>query len=91
LPHLDVVVALATAHVNRVHLIVADRCRTERGTAWLGAAVIVGADGTLLAGPPAGDGEAMALAELDPVQARSKSWDARNDLLGDRRRDVYPG
>ena len=52
LPHLDVVVAIATAHVNRVHLVLADRCRTERGNEWLGAALVVDADGTLLAGPP---------------------------------------
>lgn len=90
LPHLDVVVALATAHVNRVHLVVADRCLTERGHAWLGAALVVDADGTLLAGPPPGDGDAMAIAEVDPARARSKAWDDRNDLLGDRRRDIYP-
>ena len=39
---------LATAHVNRVHLVVADRCGTERGHRWLGAALVVDADGTLL-------------------------------------------
>jgi 5-aminopentanamidase len=90
LPHLDVVVAMATAHVNRVHLVVADRCRAERGSEWLGAAMVVDADGTLLAGPPPGDGEAMAIAELDPVHARSKAWEPSNDLLADRRDDIYP-
>jgi predicted amidohydrolase len=89
LPHLDVVVAIATAHVNRVHLVVADRCRTERGHEWLGAALVVDADGNLLAGPPAGTDEAMAVATIDPARARSKRWDALNDLLGDRRADVY--
>jgi 5-aminopentanamidase len=90
LPHLDVIVALATAHVNRVHVVLADRCRSERGCEWLGAALVVDADGTLLAGPPAGVGEAMAIAEVDPERARRKEWDRLNDLLGDRRRDVYP-
>ena len=89
LPHLDVVVAIATAHVNRVHLVVADRCRTERGAEWLGAALVVDADGTLLAGPPPGDGEAMAIADVDPARAREKSWGELNDLLGDRRDDIY--
>jgi predicted amidohydrolase len=89
LPHLDVIVAIATAHVNRVHLVLADRCGTERGHEWLGAAVVVGADGTLLAGPPAGTDEAIAIATIDPVDARSKQWDALNDLLGDRRPDVF--
>lgn len=89
LPHLDVVVAMATAHVNRVHLVLADRCRTERGCEWLGAALIVDADGTLVAGPPPGFDEALAIAEIDPVRARSKDWGGSNDLLGDRRTDVY--
>jgi 5-aminopentanamidase len=91
LPHLDVVVALATAHVNRVHLVLSDRCRTERGSEWLGAALVVDADGTLLAGPPPGVDEAIAIAEVDPARARCKRWDDDNDLLGDRRGDVYGG
>jgi predicted amidohydrolase len=90
LPHLDVIVALATAHVNRVHLVLADRCRRERGSEWLGAALVVDADGTLLAGPPPGGDEAMAIAEVDPERARRKDWGGLNDLLGDRRGDVYP-
>jgi predicted amidohydrolase len=89
LPHLDVVMAVATAHVNRVHLILADRCRTERGSEWLGAALVVDADGSLLAGPPRGGGEAMAIADVDPARATSKAWDGSNDLLGDRRVDIY--
>jgi predicted amidohydrolase len=90
LPHLDVIVAMGTAHVNRMHLVLADRCRTERGCEWLGAALVVDADGTLLAGPPAGSDEALAIAEIDPERARSKDWDGLNDLLADRRRDIYP-
>jgi 5-aminopentanamidase len=90
LPHLDVIVAIAAAHVNRVHLVLADRSGSERGHDWLGASLIVDADGTLLAGPPPGDGEAIAIAELDPEHARSKSWGEWNDLLGDRRGDIYP-
>jgi predicted amidohydrolase len=90
LPHLDVVVAMATAHVNRVHLVLADRCRTERGCEWLGAALVVDAHGTLLASPPPGVDEALAIAEVDPERARCKEWGGLNDLLGDRREDVYP-
>jgi predicted amidohydrolase len=90
LPHLDVIVALATAHVNRVHLVLADRCRPERGSEWLGAALVVDADGTLLAGPPPGSDEALAIADVDPERARRKEWGGLNDLLGDRRGDVYP-
>ena len=89
LPHLDVVMAMAAAHVNRVHLILADRCGTERGSEWLGAALVLDADGVLLAGPPPGSGEAIAIADVDPARAISKAWGAHNDLLADRRVDVY--
>jgi predicted amidohydrolase len=89
LPHLDVIVAIAAAHINRVHLVVADRAGPERGHEWLGAALIVDADGTLLAGPPPGDGEGMAIADVDPERARSKGWGEWNDVLDDRRGDIY--
>jgi predicted amidohydrolase len=89
LPHLDVVVAVATAHVNRVHLVVADRCGDERGTRWLGAALVADADGRLAAPPPEGAEPALAVADLDLARARDKSWGDANDLFADRRPDVY--
>ena len=90
LPHLDVVTALATAHVNRVHLVVADRCGTERGHRWLGAALVVDADGTLLARRcPTTTGRPTALATLDLAAARDKRWGAWNDVLADRRPGLY--
>ena len=89
LPHLDVVVAVSTAHVNGVHLVLADRCGRERGEDWLGAALVVGADGTLLAGPPPGDLPTAVHTSIDPARARDKSWGPANDLLDDRRADLY--
>ena len=32
---------------------------------------------------------AMAIADVDPARATSKAWDGSNDLLGDRRVDIY--
>lgn len=89
LPHLDVVTALATAHVNRVHLVVADRCGTERGHRWLGAALVVDADGTLCASLPDDDRPATVLATLDRAAARDKRWGVWNDVLADRRPGLY--
>ena len=92
LPHLDVVVAIATAHVNRMHVVVADRCRDERGERWLGAALVVAADGTLLAQSLDGAQPGSVLADLDLGGARDKRWGEHNDLVGDRRpADLYPG
>jgi 5-aminopentanamidase len=89
LPHLDVVTALATAHVNRVNLVVADRCETERGNRWLGAALVVDADGRLLDGPPPGDGPATAVGTFDTAVADDKQWGEVNDVLADRRPATY--
>jgi predicted amidohydrolase len=90
LPHLDVITAIATAHLNRVHVVLSDRCGPEGDTdGWLGAAVVVDASGALLAGPPPGSEPALAIADLDVAAARDKSWGAHNDLLADRRPEHY--
>lgn len=89
LPHVDVIVAIAAAHQQRMHLVLADRCHAERGAQWLGAACVVDAAGHLVAPPPAGDAEALAIADIDPAAARDKSWGPHNDLFGDRRPDVF--
>lgn len=91
LPHVDVMVAVAAAHVNRVHLVLADRCGDERGADWVGAACIVDASGQLVAPPPPGREPAVATARVDLDAARDKTWGPRNDLVGDRRMDVYGG
>jgi len=90
LPHVFVSTAIATAHLNRVHLVLADRCGVDRGQRYLGAAVVVDAAGRLLAGPPDGDEPGLVTAELDLDQARDKTWGPHNDLLGDRRPEHYP-
>jgi predicted amidohydrolase len=91
LPHLDVITAIATAHLNRVHVVLSDRCgrEGETGEGWLGAAVVVDASGELLAGPPPGTEPALAIADLDLAAARDKSWGDRNDLIADRRPEHY--
>jgi predicted amidohydrolase len=87
---MEALVAMATAHVNRVYVIVADRCGTERGVEWIGGSVVVGPDGWLLAGPPESPSPAVLLADCDVRQARDKRWGERNDLFGDRKPFLYP-
>ena len=89
MPHLEIVVPVATAHLNRVNLVVADRCTAERGNQWLGAALVVDADGILLDGPPAGDGPSSATGTFDVARADDKGWAAFNDILADRRPGTY--
>ena len=88
---LEVVLALAAANVNRVYVAQADRCGPERGIAWAGASVICDPDGRLLAGPVADRTEtALLSAPIDLARARDKRLGERNDVLADRRTDLYP-
>ncbi len=84
---IEVALAMAAANANRVYVAQADRTRTERGTRWAEATVIVDPDGSVVAGPPAG--EAVLVADADLSRARDKSWGERNDVLGDRRPELY--
>ena len=86
---IEVTLAMATAHLNRVFVAVCDRCGPERGTEWVGGSVICDELGWVLAGPPTGPGPGLVLADCELARAREKSWNERNDVLGDRRPDVY--
>jgi 5-aminopentanamidase len=83
----EVSLVIASAAVNRVFVIQADRTRAERGVGWAEASCIVDPDGRLLAGP--NHGRAVLVADLDLGQARDKSYGERNDVLADRRVDMY--
>jgi predicted amidohydrolase len=85
----EVVRVQADASVNGVFVAVADRCRDERGVSWVGGTVIVGPDGYPLAGPVAGDRAAVLAADCDLARAADKRISAHNDVLADRRPDLY--
>jgi predicted amidohydrolase len=86
---MEVTLAMATAHLNRVFLAVCDRCGPERGTEWVGGSVICDELGWVLAGPPADFGPGLVAADCDFTRSREKAWNERNDVLGDRRPDLY--
>jgi predicted amidohydrolase len=81
--------AQANAAMNGVFIAVADRCRAERGVPWVGGTVILGPDGYPLAGPLARDVPAVVTTECDLPRARDKKISTHNDVLGDRRPDLY--
>jgi predicted amidohydrolase len=83
----ELVLAIAAAHTNRVFVAQCDRTGTERGVEWAQASVIVDPDGSLLAGPMAG--EQVLTASCDLTRARDKSLGERNDVLADRRPELY--
>lgn len=84
----EVAKAQAGAAANRIAVVVADRCRTERGQEWFGASLICGPDGYLRAGPADGD-EVVLVADLDLAECRDKAAGPHNDVLADRRSELY--
>ncbi len=80
------------ARQQRVHKAAADRVGVERGAKFLGCSVIAGTNGWPL-GPVAGpEEETILTADVDLSAARSAPvWSKLNDLLRDRRTDLYDG
>ncbi len=85
----EVIKAQAAAATNGVFIAVADRCRAERGVSWISGSVIVGPEGYPLAGPVLADRAAVLTAACDLPRARDKSLSGDNDLLADRRPELY--
>jgi predicted amidohydrolase len=85
----EVVRVQASASVNRMFIAVADRVGRERGVDWVGGSVIVDPAGFPVAGP-AGDEETVTvLASCELAQAREKRISPHNDVLADRRPELY--
>jgi predicted amidohydrolase len=85
----EVVRVQADAAVNRMFIAACDRIGPERGVAWVGGSVIVDADGWPLAGGSASRQPATLLAECDLGTALDKGVSPNNDVLGDRRPELY--
>jgi predicted amidohydrolase len=85
----EVVKVQAGAAVNGVFIVVADRCGPERGVDWVGGSLIAGPDGYPLAGPVLADQPAVLTADCELPRARDKRINSRNDLLADRRPELY--
>jgi N-carbamoylputrescine amidase len=84
------IVAMASAAQNGVVMACADRVGVERDVRFLGASVIVGADGWPVAGPAGAEEETLLLADVDlDTVARARSRTPRNHLIEDRRPDSY--
>lgn len=85
----EVVRLQATASVERVFIAACDRVGVERGTAWVGGSAIVGPDGYPLALADGTDTAQTLLATCELAQARDKSTSAVNDVVRDRRPELY--
>jgi predicted enzyme related to lactoylglutathione lyase len=85
----EVVKAQAAAAANGVFVAVADRCRAERGVSWISGSLIASPEGYTLAGPVLADRPEVLTAACDLPRARDKHVSGRNDLLADRRPELY--
>ena len=85
----EVVRVQADAAVNRMFIAVCDRIGTERDVEWVGGSVIVDADGWPLAGGAASVQPAILLADCDLDVALDKAVSPNNDVLRDRRPELY--
>jgi predicted amidohydrolase len=84
----EMVKALAGAAMNRMPFAVCDRAGVERGQDWTGGSVITDPDGYPLAIAEYGKPGLIA-ADIDLAEARVKRINTHNDVLGDRRTDLY--
>jgi 5-aminopentanamidase len=84
---IEFVLGSGAAHVNRVFVALCDRTGHERGVDWVGATAIIDPDGQILTKRM--NGEGIVFAEVDPALARDKRVGQRNDILADRRPELY--
>jgi N-carbamoylputrescine amidase len=84
------ILCMAAAHANSMFVAAADRVGVERGQPFIGQSVIVSYTGWPIAGPASPDSEEIIYAEANLADARRKrNWNEYNQVLRDRRIDVY--
>jgi len=84
------ILTMAAAHSNSIYIACADRVGTERGQSFEGQSLIVGHTGWPVAGPASRDKEEILIAEVALGEARrARNWNAFNQVLRDRRSDLY--
>lgn len=81
-----VVIAQATARINRVAVACCDRTGIEHGQEWNEGTVIVDPDGWVVAGAQHDD---TAIADIDLTASRNKRTSPRNHVFDDRRVELY--
>jgi N-carbamoylputrescine amidase len=82
---------MAGAHSNDIFIACADRTGVERGQPFEGQSLIVNRHGWPIAGPASRDREEILVAEIELRRSSRRSVGADNDVLQDRRPEVYAG
>jgi predicted amidohydrolase len=82
-------ILISHAHMNGVFIAACDHIGVERGVTFKGRSIIINPDGKVLAGPAGRDTEEIISAECNLVDSRKKSSSSLNNIMGDRRNDIY--
>ncbi|MER6165483.1 nitrilase-related carbon-nitrogen hydrolase [Streptomyces violaceorubidus] len=95
----EIIQAQAAARANGLHIVCADRAGTERGQRWTEGTAIINQYGWITAATAAPDAadvqdgassaEQRIVADIFPHLSRDKTLSPHNDLLADRRTDLY--
>lgn len=84
------ILVMAAAHSNSIFIIAADRVGTERNQQFIGQSLIVSHTGWPIAGPGSKNDEEVLVTTINLADARRKrNWNDFNQVLRDRRVDVY--
>lgn len=80
----------AAAHTNGLFVAAANRVGVERGQSFIGRSIIVDCNGWPISGPASADAEEVLWADIQiGTGLRRQKLNERNDLILDRRSDVY--
>jgi N-carbamoylputrescine amidase len=82
---------MAGAHSNNIFIVCADRIGVERGQPFEGQSLIVDRHGWPIAGPASRDHEEILVAEIEVRTSSGRSIGDDNDVLQDRRPEIYAG
>jgi predicted amidohydrolase len=88
--YVEIILAQAAARANGVFVAVCDRRGVERGQAWNEGSVIIDQFGWVRSAAAASHAPHLAAtADIFPALARDKAISPHNNLLADRRTDIY--
>jgi predicted amidohydrolase len=76
------------AMLNRIFVVMANRYGVERHLTFTGESLLISQRGDELARAPVAE-DAVLVAEIDPARARDKQVTPRNNLITDRRPELY--
>ena len=82
----EVLIGMAAARTNRMFIACCDRTGTERGQEWTAGTSVIDASGWVRA---SADADGWATADVELAEADTKTLNEFNDVLGDRRPELY--